>query len=58
MIDMGLFVDFASPGEGGDRKPVSVPSPSAYQGVGAALRNSYSAPAMSEEFRRLLARLK
>jgi hypothetical protein len=55
---MGLFVDFASPGEGGDRKPVSVPAPAAYQGVSSALRNSYSAPALSEEFLRLLAKLK
>ena len=54
---MDLFVASATQ-EGGDRKPATVPPPSAYQGIGSALRNSYSAPAMSEEFRRLLAKLR
>ncbi|QJU56703.1 hypothetical protein HL653_01910 [Sphingomonas sp. AP4-R1] len=56
---MGLSVDFASSSEEGDRKPVTVPPPAVYQGVGAALRNSYSAPPIAtEEFRRLLSKLK
>jgi hypothetical protein len=56
---MGLFVDSGSSGDGSDRKAVTVPPPAVYQGVGAALRNSYSAPSMAtEEFRRLLSKLK
>jgi hypothetical protein len=54
---MDLFVELAG-NEGGDRPPVSVPRPSAFSGVGAALRNSYPALPLSEEFQRLLARIK
>jgi hypothetical protein len=55
---MGLFETYASGHEGSDKRVVSVPPPSAYQGVCSALRNSYPAPALSDEFMRLLARIK
>lgn len=56
---MGLSIDSGSSGEGSDRKPMTAPPPAVYQGVGAALRNSYSAPPIpTEEFRRLLSKLK
>jgi hypothetical protein len=55
---MNLSVYFASAGLGGDRKPVSVPRPSAHAGIGAALRQAFAAPCLPEEFTRLLAKLK
>jgi len=57
MLDVDQYESSRSPDRSG-RRPVPVQAPSAYQGVGAALRNSYSLPPLSEEYLRLLALLK
>jgi hypothetical protein len=59
MLDVDQYESSRSPDCSGSRPvPVPVQAPSAYQGVRAALRNSYSLPPLSEEYLRLLALLK
>lgn len=53
-----MLANLASPGQGGNRRPVAVPRPSAASGIGAALREAFATPNIPEEFARLLARLK
>ncbi|WP_174274003.1 hypothetical protein [Sphingomonas bacterium] len=59
ILIMSLYAQFASaPGRDGDKKAVTVPLPSAHAGIAAALRSSYEALPMEDQFARLLARIK
>ena len=56
---MSLFAHVASsPGKDGDRKAVTVPVPNAHAGIASALKASYAALPVDEQFNRLLAHIK